>query len=134
MMTKTLYERRFMWAVQALALPAEQQLSSFPSFAEVADELALEHEETQAGFLTSSGTDLTSDQKRAIEALDEKLEMMSGEENATAFWTVEALGRRPEWEQVRSLARNVLSVMGWPASVPPLDRGAMYVESPKADR
>lgn len=131
MVTKTLHERRFMWAVQALALPAEQQLSLFPSFAGVADELALEHEETQARFLNTSGTNLSSDQKRAIQALDNKLEAMSGEENATTFWTVEALGGRPEWEQVRSLARKVLSVMGWSASVPPLDRGAVYVESPK---
>ena len=134
MTSRTDHERRFMWAVQALALPAEQQLSLFPSFAEVADELALEHEETQAGFLTTVGAGLTSNQTRAIEALDAKLEVMSGEENATTFWTVEALGGRPEWEQVRSLARNVLSVMGWPASVPPLDRGAVYVESPMADR
>jgi len=134
MITKTLHERRFMWAVQALALPAEHQLSLFPSFAEVADELALEHEETQAGFLAAFAAHLTSVQKQAIKALDEELERMSGEEYATTLWTVDALAGRPEWDQVRSLARSVLSVMGWPASVPPLDRGAVYVESPKANR
>lgn len=122
-----------MWAVQALAVPAEQQSSLFPSFAEVADELALEHEETQTGFLNDCGTDLTSDQESAIKALDDKLEVMSGEENVTTLWTVEALAVRQEWEQVRMLARNVLSAMGWPRSVPPLDRGMVYVQSPKAD-
>lgn len=132
-MTKIQHERRFMWAVQALALQAERQLSLFPSFTEVADELALEHEETQAGFLDTFGTELTSVQKQAIKALDDKLERMSGKDNSAILWTVEALGSRPEWEQVRSLARNVLSVMDWPASVPPFDRGAVYVESPNAD-
>jgi HEAT repeat protein len=122
-----------MWAVQALALPPQRQVALFPSFAEAADELALEHEETQPAFLAACGVVLTGVQTRAIKALDDALERMSGEENACTLWTVEALADRPEWNDVRSLADDVLSAMGGPQSAPPLDRGAAYVASPEAD-
>jgi hypothetical protein len=65
--------------------------------------------------------------------LDEALARMSGAANATTLWTVEALGDRQEWAQVRTLALAVLSAMGWPASVPPADRGAVFVASPDTD-
>lgn len=125
-------ERRFMWAVQALALPADAQEQLFPDFAEAADELALEHEETQEPFLDGScGTALSSAQREVITALDAQLEKMSGPDNAR-FWTSEALRSAVEWERVRVLAGQVLSKMNWRADAPPRDRGAIYVGPPDA--
>ncbi len=57
--------RRFSWSVQALALPAEAQLALYPSFVEVADELALELEETLEPFLAACGPALGSEVRSA---------------------------------------------------------------------
>jgi len=122
--------RRFMWAVQAFAAPVSEQRRLFPEFAEAADELALDHEETQAAFLNESGSFLSVGQREAVERLDHRLEEMSGTDNAQ-FWTVEALGTAREWEQVRALAAALLREMGWPLEPPPSDRGAIYVGPPK---
>lgn len=122
-------EDQFKWAVQALALPVEQQLALFPSFTEPADELALDHQEAQTTFLNSQTTLLTSEQKLAINALDHQLERMSGGEHSPTLWTMEALGNRPEWQTVRALAQSLLNAMGWPEVAPPMERGAIYTKT-----
>ena len=122
-------ERRFMWAVQALALSPRDQEELFPKFAEVTDELALEHQQTQEEFLEcSSSARLSPTQREAIAALDGQLEKMSGPDNER-FWTVHSLENAPEWGDVRELAREVLRAMHWRADAPPHDRGAIYVPS-----
>lgn len=128
-MSQTISDR-FKWAVQALAQPSCVQLSLFPSFAEVADELALEHEETQAAFLAQE-KGLSVDQYAAIADLDGQLARMSGPENAKVYWTVEALDAAPEWAEVRLLAHRVLDAMGWQHVAPPLDRGALFASAPE---
>lgn len=120
--------RRFMWAVQALALDASAQGQLFPEFAEPPDELELDQQETQAAFLRDWGADIAPPQKEAIERLDAQLESMGGSQNAH-IWTVEALGSAPEWARVRELAATVLQSMGWPLALPPRDR-AIYVGPP----
>lgn len=126
--TKTDAAQRFMWAVQALAVSAQEQQRLFPSFAEAADELALDHEEAQAAFLNASGALLSPHQREALDLLDRQLERMSGPHNAS-LWTVEALDAAPEWAHVRELAVDVLREMGWAVESPPRDR-AIYVGPP----
>jgi len=46
---------------------------------------------------------------RSVEAVDNQLDQMSGEENAE-LWTVTALRTSPEWTKVRELARNALGL------------------------
>lgn len=120
--------RRFMWAVQALALDAAKQEQLFPEFADPPDELELDQQETQAAFLQAWQPLLSPQQTEAIESLDEQLEAMGGPENAR-LWTVEALATAPEWARVRELATAVLREMGWPLESPPRDR-AIYVGPP----
>lgn len=120
--------RRFMWAVQALALDAAKQEQLFPEFADPPDELELDQQETQAAFLQAWQPLLSPQQTEAIESLDEQLEAMGGPENAR-LWTVEALATAPEWARVRELATAVLREMGWPLESPPQDR-AIYVGPP----
>ena len=123
-----------MWAVQALAQPAESQLTLFPDFAEVADELALEHEEAQQAYLDSPAADsLKAPQQQALEALDNKLETMSGPANEP-IWCVQALREQEVWNTVRSLARTVMTEMGWRDEVPPFDRGAIFIGPPLNSR
>ncbi|MFV8751701.1 hypothetical protein ACNOYE_14245 [Nannocystaceae bacterium ST9] len=120
--------RRFMRAVQALALNAGKQKQLFPEFADPPDELELDQQETQAAFLAAWRVLLSPLQKGAIESLDAQLESMSGPDNAR-LWTVDALTSAPEWAKVRVLAAAVLSEMGWPLEPPPRDRG-IYVGPP----
>lgn len=121
-------ECKFMWAVQALALPADQQVLLYPDFADVTDELALEHEETQADFLRlPSSSVLTMQQLSAIRALDAQMEQMSHSEDRANLWTLNALMNRAEWEDVRLCARAVLDALGWAATIPPMYRGSEYV-------
>lgn len=120
--------RRFMWAVQALALGADEQRQLFPGFTDAADELALEHEETQAAFLKVARPLLSSQQHEVVRRLDQQLERISGPENMQ-LWTVEGLTTAPEWDCVRDLAATVLREMGWPCESPPRDR-AIYVGPP----
>lgn len=117
--------RNFMWAVQALAASPTEQLGLFPEFAEAADELALDHETTQIAFLRASQPYLSAEQREAVARLDQRLEEMSGPDNAQ-LWIAEALANAPQWDQVRELAATVLREMGWRLETPPRER-AIYV-------
>lgn len=105
------WSRRLERAVWALSLEPQAQVQLFPDFVCVADELALEFEESLQGALS---TDLVSDPttREAIADLDQHLERMSGEGNGH-LWTSSALARRPEWEIVRNLARRARRAAGW---------------------
>lgn len=119
---------RFMWAVQALAASGSEQKQLFPEFVDVTDELALDHEETQAAFFASAQPSLSPQQREALELLDQQLETMSGPENSH-LWTDDSLCGAAEWERVRQLAVAVLRVMGWPIEKPPQDR-SIYIGPP----
>lgn len=118
--------RRFMWAVQALALPALQQRQLFPQFAEVADELALDYEEAWRTYSTVLEPLTSPAQQASVAALTELLQAMSGSQR---LWTDEALETAAEWGRVRELAGGVLQAMAWPHEAPPADR-AIYVGPP----
>ncbi len=123
--------QRFMWAVQALALPAEEQLRLYPGFAESSDELALDFEEAHGRFLDAREVDhLSAAQREAVALLDAQLDAMSGPQHLH-FWTDEGLLTASEWVVVRELAARVLEEMDWPPGTPPGDR-AIYVGPPKS--
>ena len=118
----------FEWAVQALAQPAEIQRTLFPSWVVVADELALDFDHWQRTFNAHYGHLLSEEQRRAIKALDDLLDEMSG--NKPELWTDEGCLNHPKWSEVRRLAADVLRVFGWPLEVPPIGRSiyAQYKE------
>ena len=117
--------QQFEWSVRALAQPAAVQLRLYPSFVEVADELALEFEE----HLQRIDVDqLPPAQRDAVRALDQALEEMSGPAHAE-LWEVSALDVAPEWTRLRELASQVIAAMDWSRVPPPIDRGALYVGS-----
>lgn len=117
--------QHFEWSLRALAQPATVQIGLYPSFVEVADELALELEE----HLQRTDLDLLAPTQRdAVRALDRALEEMSGPARAE-LWHVAALDVAPEWTRLRELASQVIATMGWSSEPPPIDRGAIYVGS-----
>lgn len=58
-----------------------------------------------------AGQYVTHDQARALAAIDQQLDLMSGQVNAR-LWTDEALRSAPEWDTVRGLARTALALFG----------------------
>lgn len=115
------------WILQALAQPANVQITLYPDFAETADELALEFEEVITTIRESGAWDtLTPQQTKPLAELDHTLDQMSGEENEH-FWTNEALRSDAAWEEIRELALTTLLVMDWKPDVPPFSRGWIYV-------
>lgn len=110
------------WALQALAQPADVQLTLFPDFACKTDELALDFDDWAPAVLQCPEIELTEPQRTALQHIDEAFTKMNAE--GTPIWTDDALRSAPEWEQARSLARQALAAFAWPPDAPPLRRGA----------
>jgi hypothetical protein len=96
---------RLVHALQALAVPAEEQLARYPVFVVKADELALDYADALLLITDCPQVSLTPEQQAALEDVDQLLDWMSGEKNA-ALWTEAALRTAPDWQQVRRLARE----------------------------
>ena len=116
-------EVRMMWSVQALAAPADVQRMLFPDFVCVPDELALEFDEAFREYASGAEPPPV-----CLTQLDNKLAMMSGQENKE-LWEEPALAHAREWDEVRVLAKHALDDLRWPATSPPLDRN-FYVGPP----
>jgi hypothetical protein len=116
---------RLKWAVQALALPANEQRGLFPSFVWVGDELALDFHECRETALKDYA--LTDDQLSALESLDVTLSKMTAENNME-LWDGPGVDH-PRWEEVRETAKDALKRLGWNQDTPPKDR-AIYVGPP----
>lgn len=113
-------------ALQVLSQSAESQVALLPPVAEFADEFALDHETAWESFKASDEFQLLDpSQLRALEALDRKLEVMSGPENSE-LWALPSLAACDAWEEVRRLASEALELMGW-RSGPPSSSTAIYV-------
>ena len=116
-------------AVQALACPAETQVTLYPSFVCKCDELALDFD---ASLRSAPLNTLTNEQQHSLRALDHKLKAMSrgGRNYRDELWFDESsLCSSPHWEDVRALALVVLDAFGWPKEPPPIDpndRGTFY--------
>jgi hypothetical protein len=119
--------QQFEWSVRALAQDSTVQLELYPSFAEVADELALEFDEHYRRLDLDL---LRLAQRQAVAALNDALDDMSGPDHAE-LWEIEALDRA-EWHHIRTLARALIHVMGGSAAAPPAERCTVYVASPRA--
>lgn len=104
-------------SLQALAQPAETQLRLYPDGVVKADELALDFEHWRLCALGRHGCEMSADQRRTLDALDQLLAAMSGVSNA-GHWTEDALWTDPAWMQVRELAAQALTAFGWPNPSP----------------
>jgi hypothetical protein len=111
------------WAVQALAQSPDDQLSLFPSFVCVADELALDF--SQCFEVVLSAGLLTPKQSEFLARLDTALEASSGPDHLE-IWTNTALQDHEVWVHFRQLAVDALAACDWPNEAPPSGR-AIYV-------
>jgi hypothetical protein len=125
-MTATAELRR---CLQALAQPAAEQVSLFPEFAVIGDELALQFDDALHAYHASASTP-DPIQLESLRLLDDYLTELSGPEEDRFWLERAALASDPRWEQIRDLARAVLAAFAWPDKPPPRD-GATYVGSRK---
>ncbi len=102
-------------ALQQAALPAERQIARLRGF-DVAFEVADDFDNWCRWALASADLKLTEEQRSRLSALNRRLDQMSGEHNAE-LWTEDALRSRPEWEEVRREAREILELFQWPIEV-----------------
>lgn len=110
------------WIAQVIAQPYEIQKSLFPDFANVADELAVEWE----GALDELNiTSITDEQRSVIKKLDDYMLSISGPANIQ-YWNNTALCKSVEWQRVREMAIDILSIMHWEKTVPAKPK-AIYI-------
>jgi hypothetical protein len=115
------------WALQALALDAEQQVRLLPPFVCVGDELALDFDDGHR--VACADHAFTAEQRAALAAVDECLANMTAENDKALWQGGEVLASHPDWQEARRRARAALRAFGWPLEVPPGDR-AIYVAQP----
>ena len=111
--------------VQALAQPALVQVSLFPEFAVVGDELALQFDDALRAY-SASGLTAEPSQLQSLKQLDDYLAELSGPENERFWLDRTVLFSDARWHRIRDLARAVLASFNWPDETPPRD-GATYV-------
>lgn len=110
------------WIAQVIAQPYEIQKSLFPDFANVADELAVEWE----GALDELNiTSITDEQRSVIKKLDDYMLSISGSVNIQ-YWNNTALCKSVEWQRMREMAIDILSIMHWEKTVPAKPK-AIYI-------
>ena len=113
--------RKLKWSLQALAIPASDQLSLFPQFAATADELALDFDRWASLVSENYEEELSSAQIDALAAISRTFETISGHaaEFEAELWTAEAVRSSSHWDDIRRVAAVALEVFGWPIERPP---------------
>src|SRR5688572_17600723 len=113
-------------ALQQAALPADCQIAKLKG-SDVPFEVADDAGHWIRWVLQWAETTVTDEQRSSLAELDALTDRMSGEQNAY-LWTEDALRSRPEWDEVRRMARKALELFGWPlkdTDVPPDERAML---------
>ena len=121
---------QFLWSLQALACDADAQLSLFPDFVCKADELAHDYGHWSEFVRSRFAGEFSGAQLAILQQIDDRLDAMGngGTEFEEELWSENALRMRPQWEELRTLARLALAKLGWPTETPPWGR-SFYVRS-----
>lgn len=115
---------RLKHSLQALALPAKEQIQLFPDFATKTDELVLDFDHWRSCAVGNFRTEFTSEQLDSLSAIDRHIQNPSGDQSV---WQEEALFQHQFWQELRDLAVLSLSTFGWKPEIPP-DYKHEYVE------
>ena len=107
--------RQLKWSLQALAESGSPQVSLFSDAPRGPDDLAFAFDHWSSLVRDEYGFDLTLAQETALDALADRLRMLSrdGAEYDTDVWTEAALSTSDQWSDVRELAQRALEAFGW---------------------
>lgn len=111
---------QFMWALQALAQPAEVQFGLFPNFVCVGDELAIDYGNWSDWYQAHQA--LTVEQAKCLRELALVLAEIRGD-----AWSDTGLKALAIWNEVRAKAAQTLGAFGWKVEIPPSGR-SLYAQ------
>ncbi|MCB0084966.1 MAG: hypothetical protein KDE47_28695 [Caldilineaceae bacterium] len=117
--------------LQALAQPADVQISLFPSGVAIGDELVLEFDEAFRGF--RAACQASPQQDAALNELDEIIERHSGKHNEDLWCDPISLVTDSRWLEMREAAARALVEFGW-LNEAPSKNGAIYVFAARTER
>lgn len=106
---------RLKWSILALAQPAAVQMTLYPDFVCIGDELAGDFDQGLREFASP----MTDEQRAAVKGLDQLITSLSGEWNAEFWLDPEALEEDVRWDEIRASARMAARAFGWPLGPPP---------------
>jgi len=110
-------------SLQLMAMPAAAQLAFFPPrWVETAFELADYFIGAYRMVVGNHSGGLTAVQRRRLDLLHERLEVVVSEREVDYLCTEGALLGSTEWQDLRELARETLRSFGWPLEAPPKGR------------
>jgi hypothetical protein len=109
---------RLKHSLQALAMPADIQLSLFPDSVCKVEELALNFDHWSLCVLDNDEGQVSQEQKSFLRQLGSVFDEMGGTKNQN-LWTEEALHANPKWQEVRDTANATLVSFGWNSERPP---------------
>jgi len=110
--------QRLKHSLQALALPAEQQVQLFPKAVVIPDELVLDFDHWQSCAVDNYRIELTEEQLHSLEILNNKIESATDDADK-CVWREDALRSHTFWTELRQLAIRALESFGWPLVAPP---------------
>jgi hypothetical protein len=108
-------EEQLRISLQLLAAEGQDQTSHYPPHVDIIGELAMDYDHHTSAIRTY--WEISQEQAAQLKALQDFFYTV--DDSATSdFWTVEALFSDPRWDEVRSMAKQVLHSLKWPIEVP----------------
>lgn len=98
-------------SLQVLAAEAQGQVDCYPPGADIMGELGTDYLHFAETIFTYWV--LSPNQALQLKSLTDFFHAVDNPA-ADAFWTIEALYTDPRWDEVRRLAKQALSSLGWP--------------------
>ena len=117
--------RNLVEALLLMAAPASEQMAALPDWIAMPDEIALLFDDA---FVVLEPGDLPAGRWPQIEAIATRLATLE-EKPRESVWTLDALVRSTEWEDLRIAAQEALSALGVSPRAPQIDPGN-YVPAP----
>jgi hypothetical protein len=108
------------WALQAMACDGDTQISLFPDFVVVSDEIVNDFDHWRQTVESRYQSEFTSGQIDSLKGIDNIIDKITkGDEE---IWDNESLKTHGLWEELRRLGSNALSEFNWDKQVPPTNR------------
>jgi hypothetical protein len=108
------------WSLQAMACDGETQISLFPDFVVVSDEIVNDFHHWRQTVESNYKSEFSSGQIESLRKIDDTIDKITkGDEE---IWDNESLRTHGLWEELRRLGGNALSEFKWDKEVPPTNR------------
>lgn len=120
MVTKESTINQLKYAIQALALEASDQLTLFPDFAVVTDELLMDFDNWKNAAIGNYPDYFSSEQLKILDDIDAFIAKFELEDPEMPV--IDELKISSFWRELRVIARNALVQFNWPNELPPYNQ------------